>query len=412
MFDPHAARVLRVLSVAHTAVSRDAGRRRYYPLASLPSLDVHLVVPMRWYQFGRWRDADPAGDPGLTLHALPIRLARGGPAKWYMHWYPGLGHLVRSLKPQVLHLWEEPWGFVALQAAIWAWRRPETALVLEVDQNILKRLLPPFGLIRRFVLKHTTLILSRSDEATEVVRACGYRGPVHPISYGVDQAVFSARHDYDPPLGRALRIGYVGRLVEEKGLDDALAALALTQSPVVLDIMGEGPQEAALKARAAALGLTGRVTFSGWGSPADVSAFISRLDALVLLTRTTAAVREQFGRVIVEAQSCGVPVIGSTCGAIPDVIGCGGWVVGERDPAALARLLDRLASSPEQLQGQSAGALLNVADRFTFDSIATALLRAWRSAAALHHAPSVAEPGAKSLEIDTKAVVVNEVAGC
>ena len=102
---------------------------------------------------------------------------------------PGVGTNYRGLRPDVIHLWEEPWSFVALQAAL---LRRGAALVIEADQNILKRLPPPFETIRRFVLRRTGLVLSRSPDATAVVRACGFAGPVRPIGYGVDQAAVRA----------------------------------------------------------------------------------------------------------------------------------------------------------------------------------------------------------------------------
>ena len=364
---------LRVLSIAHTAVSREAGRLRYHPLAHDPSLDVHLIVPRRWHQFGRWMTADPGPDPGVTLHVMPIVLPRAGRARWYLHAYPGLGRLVRHLRPDVLHFWEEPWSVVAAQGA-WLAQRYRAGLVLEVDQNILKRLPTPFEQIRRSVLRQTSVVLARSDEAEAVVRACGYTGPVQAISYGVNRDVF--RPTARPPHP-SLRLGYVGRIVEEKGLDDVLDALAATPH-AELAIMGEGPQQQALEARIVAEGLAGRVRFEGWGPPAAVARFIGGLDALVLMTRTTQAVREQFGRVILEAQSCGVPVIGSTSGAIPSVLGTGGWVVPERDGAALATLLRSL--TPTAINARGAAGIANVEARFTYEVVAHSLAHAWRMA--------------------------------
>jgi glycosyltransferase involved in cell wall biosynthesis len=367
---------LRVLSIAHTAVSREAGRLRYHPLAGMPGVDVHLVVPSRWEQFGRVQDADPPTDPGITVHVLPIRLPRVRWLKWYLHFYPGLPALVRELKPDVIHLWEEPWSAVALQAA---WVKRDAALVMEVDQNILKRLPPPFETIRRYVLRRTSLVLSRSADATLVVRATGYQGAVSSIGYGVDQSRF---HPKPAPPARAegFRIGYVGRLVEEKGLDDALDALAASHKSVTLAIMGEGPYEERLRERATRLGLADRVTIQGWAAQDKVASFIQGIDALVLLTRTTRAVREQFGRVIVEAQSCGVPVIGSECGAIPNVIGDGGWVIPERAPAALAHLLEHLRHAPAEVAERAEAGRANVASRFTYDAVADQLARGWRTA--------------------------------
>ncbi len=373
-------RPLRIVSIAHPAVSSEAGRLRYRYLASRRDVELHLVLPAVWKEFGRTIVAEPPGETGFSAHVLPIRLPHAGPMHWYLHFYLGLRRLLRKLDPDVIHLWEEPWSIVALQAQ---WLRGRAALVLEVDQNILKRLPPPFEAVRKYVLGHTDHVLSRSPDATAVVRARGYRGPVTPIGYGVDLKTFSPslQSTAAPAPSTSFRIGYVGRLVEEKGLDDVLDALAMSKAPVCLDIMGEGPHEARLRQHVQKQGLSGRVTFRGWAPPAEVARFLKSLDALVLLTRTTKAVREQFGRVIIEAQACGVPVIGSTCGAIPDIVGDGGWIVPERDPASLSELLDTIAWDPAQLQAKGLAGRANVEARFTYEAVATAIETACRAAA-------------------------------
>ncbi|MGJ4927634.1 glycosyltransferase [Bradyrhizobium sp. HKCCYLS2038] len=371
------SRRLRIVSIAHPATSSEAGRLRYRYLASRPDVDLHLVMPEVWKEFGRTIKAAQADD-GFPIHRLPIRLPDAGPMKWYLHFYPALRRLLRELDPDVIHLWEEPWSVVALQAQL---LRGRAALVLEVDQNILKRLPPPFEAIRKFVLARTDHVLSRSPDATEVVRARGYAGPVTPIGYGVDLATFTPTDAPSTPSADApLRLGYVGRLVVEKGLDDALEALARSDAAVTLSVMGEGPHEAHLRRRADELGLHGRVDIRGWDAPAAVAAFLRSLDALVLLTRTTGAVREQFGRVIIEAQACGIPVIGSTCGAIPDVVGEGGWIVPEQDPDRLRQLLNELGADRSALTARSQAARANVLRRFTYEAVAGAIETACRAA--------------------------------
>ena len=351
----------------------------------MPDFEVHLLAPSRWREFGRGIVADPAVDPGVAMHIEPVYLQSLPGLKWYGHFYRGLGRIIKTVQPDVIHLWEEPWSIVALQAAR---LRGDAALVLEVDQNILKHLPPPFEAIRRYVLRRTDLVLSRSPDASEVVRACGFDGPARSIGYGVDQAVFRPEHDAEaapaPAEGRPLRLGYVGRLIEEKGLDDALVAMKLAQAPAELAIMGEGPYERQLRRRVLQLGLGAKVSFRGWGSATEVANFIGGCDVTLLLTRTTGAVREQFGRAIIESQACGVPVIGSTCGAIPDVVAEGGWIVPESDPAHLAELLGRLAADPGEIPSRGAAGLKNVAARFTYPAVAHALGAAWSEADVLN----------------------------
>ena len=368
-----------VLSIAHTGVQRDAGRLRYHPLGQRSDLEVHLVVPKRWFEFGRWYEADAPDDPGIHVHVLPIWFPRASLASWYLHFYPGLGSLIRKIKPDIIHLWEEPWSIVALQACA---LRKNAAYVLEVDQNIQKHLVFPFESLRRFVLRKTDHVLVRSSDATAVVRACGYTGPVTDLGYGVDQRTFSPvkkSDDSAPPMD-TLRLGYVGRLIEEKGIDDAIDALAKLPETVTLAIMGEGPYAGHMKARIKSLGLESRVTFQGWDSPKAVAEFIRSLDILVLLTRTTGSVREQFGRVILEAQSCGVPVLGSQCGSIPLVIGAGGWIVPEKSPLSIVQCIESILKNPNELRVCREAGLANIGLRFTFRVVAETLATVWRTA--------------------------------
>ena len=270
---------LRVVSVAHSAVGQKGGRQRYTPLLRQSDIDLHLVVPQNWREFGRSLVGEPAADPALQLHVLPILFPSAGPLNWYLHCYPGLPRLLRKVRPHVLHLWEEPWSIVALQAAL---TKRDAALILEVDQNILKTLPAPFETIRRFVLKKCAHVLARSPDAEAVVRASGYDGPVSMIGYGVDQHCFRP-DERAAPRGEGLRIGYVGKLVEEKGLDDVLDALARTQSMVSLALIGAGPHGVKLRARVERLGLTDRVSFRDWAAPHEVAEFMRGLDALDLV---------------------------------------------------------------------------------------------------------------------------------
>lgn len=366
---------IRVLSIAHGAVERDVGRRRYAPFSSFNDIEVHLMAPRRWKEFGRAVEADAPGDPGVKLRLEPICLPYVPGLNWYAHVYPRLRRVLRHLNPHVVHLWEEPWSAVAFEASV---LRSNAALVLEVDQNILKRLPQPFEAMRHHVLKRTTAVLSRSPDATVVVRACGFEGPVFPIGYGVDRDIFRPAKAAGT-RGR-LRVGYAGRLVEEKGLDDMLSAMALARAPVELSLMGDGPAREPLMRRAAHLGLTNRVKLRGRGGVDEVADHFRSVDVSVLVSRTTVSWREQFGRAIIESQACGVPVIGSGSGSIPNVIGRGGWIVPEREPRPLANLLDHLFANPGEIAARGQAGMVNVETRFTYEIIAAQLRSAWREA--------------------------------
>jgi glycosyltransferase involved in cell wall biosynthesis len=78
----------------------------------------------------------------------------------------------------------------------------------------------------------------------------------------------------------------------------------------------------------------------------QMPAMLAQADALVLPSRSTPVWQEQFGRVLVEAMACGVPVVGSDSGAIPEVVGNAGLIFPEGDALALTGRLHQLMASP------------------------------------------------------------------
>jgi glycosyltransferase involved in cell wall biosynthesis len=145
---------------------------------------------------------------------------------------------------------------------------------------------------------------------------------------------------------RPFTIGFAGRLVESKGLMDLLAAARALSAPVELLLIGDGPLRSQLEGQPIP-GSAVRV-LSGIGHDEMPRAY-SQLDVLVLPSHSTPTWKEQFGRVIVEALWCGVPVVGSDSGEIPWLIGLtgGGLVFGEGDRRALAERLVQLRESAE-----------------------------------------------------------------
>jgi glycosyltransferase involved in cell wall biosynthesis len=384
------SRRLKVLSIAHSAVNRTSGRLRYEALVDLrDDIDLTLVAPARYLEYGKPMKLDPHEGP-MDFRVEPVRLPYLPRVGWYLLHYPGLGRLIEELRPEVIHLWEEPWSLAGLQAILLRDRMaPRSAVLLETDQNILRRLPPPFEQIRRYTLRRVDLLIGRQDESLAVSRACGYAGPTAIVEYGVAPGVFGRQ---DRAAARAelgvdgFTIGYVGRIVPEKGLHDVLDAMAACAAPVTFVVVGAGADRDAVVAHARRLGLAERVRLLEPRQPAEVARVMNALDALVLMSRTTRSWKEQFGRVIMEAQACGVPVIGSDSGSIPGVVGPGGWVVAEGDAAALARLLARLAAAPDEVARAGAAGYAQANTRFSVATVAHALADAFVRAAASRRA--------------------------
>jgi glycosyltransferase involved in cell wall biosynthesis len=149
---------------------------------------------------------------------------------------------------------------------------------------------------------------------------------------------------------RPFTVGYAGRLVRAKGVDLLIAALRMNQAerPVRLLAVGEGPDLARLRGLAAKRLHPNTVIWRQGVAHEAMPACYREMDVLVLPSRTTRGWKEQFGRVAAEAMACGVPVIGSNSGFIPELMRTtgGGVTFAEGDARALAAALSRLANEP------------------------------------------------------------------
>ena len=168
-----------------------------------------------------------------------------------------------------------------------------------------------------------------------------------------------------------LVVGFGGRLVPEKGLDLLISAV-VKYSRFRLVILGDGPQRAGLQAAARRAGVADRVHFAGHVHSLEVPRWLPGLDVLALPSLTTRRWTEQFGRILVEAMACGVPVVASNAGEIPGVVGDGGIIVQEGDASALGTALEHLAKNPHARATLAARARTRAETMFSQERVATA----------------------------------------
>lgn len=171
--------------------------------------------------------------------------------------------------------------------------------------------------------------------------------------------------------GTRYRLGSLGRLVEKKGMDTLLRAVAmLTDEPweVELSIAGDGPLRRPLEALATELGLRGRVHFAGSLPHRAVAAWLGELDAFVLACRPDAkGDMDGIPVVLMEAMSQGVPVVSTRLSGIPELVidGQTGLLATPGDPADLAACIRQLLGSAELRTILAARALAHVRSEFS-----------------------------------------------
>ena len=318
---------MRVLTIAHNGVA--ASNRARSEALRHAGAEVTLLTPPWWFEEGR-RITARADVPWWRIGRTCF--TGNGTRHVYL---TGLFEALRATHPDVIDLYEEPFTLVALQTLLLRDRlAPHAALVFYSAVNVERRWRWPYRAIERFVI-------TRADGAhapnSDVPRILGARGfgekPVAVIPLGVDVDRFAAAQ---PMLLDGIprpRIGFIGRFEAVKGLDVLLHAFSRLKTPAELVLVGDGPQRPTKVGHR--IHVLAAVAFE------QIPSLLKAFDVLVLPSVTILPLhREQFGRVLAEAMAAGVPVIGSTSGAIPEVIGDAGLVVPERDPVALAEAIE------------------------------------------------------------------------
>jgi len=232
---------------------------------------------------------------------------------------------------------------------------------------------------RRVALEGADLFLAATDRARRCLLlegAAAERIEVSPP--GVDADRFAtARAALVPGTGAGTSPAPVivspGRLVWEKGHYDVMRALALLEPPVRLLIVGAGPERERLLRYATDLGVADRVEIRAVPH-AEMPAVFAGAACVVLASLPTPLWEEQFGMVLAEAMAAGVPVVASSSGAIPEVLGPGAALFAPGDWPELARLLRETLSDSGRAHDHDP----ELVRRYSLDAAAERLAAAYR----------------------------------
>jgi glycosyltransferase involved in cell wall biosynthesis len=364
---------MRVLRISHSGVVT-AWRERERELRSLGA-DLTLVAAARWEEGGSMVDYTAAGDNFV----VPVRTVGRHPNLFLYDPRP-LWRLLGSTRWSLIDMHEEPFGVAVAEVLLLRWlRAPRVPFVLTSAQNIEKRYPPPFRWFERWSLRRAAGAYTCNTEAGEILRNKGLRGELILLPLGVDIDRFRpARHE--PPSDR-LRVGFVGRLIPHKGVDVLLHAIALDDR-FTAEIFGAGPESESLAELAHRLGISDRVTFHGHVDEERIPEVYAEFDVLAVPSIPLPSWVEQFGRVVVEAQASGVPVIASASGALPDVVGDRGLLVPPNDARALRDGLSRFLDE-SGLWDRLRGSGIEGADQYSWKSVANTQMDLYRSTASV-----------------------------
>ena len=305
--------------------------------------EVTAVAPARLQGDLRHIELEPIADESCSVVRIDMRFGSHPHLRMY-------GSQLSSILRQrwdLVHLWEEPYVIAAGQVARGV--QAGVRFVPATFQNISKRYPIPTAFVERHVMKRADGWIAFGQTVRDALHGRpGYSDkPVRVLSPGVDTKTFRPDPIARARIRRGLGwesdqpvVGFAGRFVQEKGIDTLLHAFAHSTRRWNAVFVGGGPLAPALESLR--LQHPSRVRIVRDVGHDEMPTYLRAMDLLCAPSRTTARWREQFGRMLIEAMACGVPVVGSSSGEIPHVLADAGVVIPEDDDALWTETIDHV----------------------------------------------------------------------
>lgn len=287
---------------------------------------------------------------------------------------------VRQMQANVIHSHGRGALLYARLAAIFRTSLRHVHTVHRADGDPLKA--PAW--IQRRIIRHVSALVAVSVAARDAFLAPAVLSPsrVTVIPNGIDLSRFVPKSIRSCSPSGAPVLGTVSHLTADKDQATALRAFALLRSrfPAArLQVVGDGPEASRLRTLAQDLGISDGVDFLGLRS--DVPELLSRFDVLVHAART-----EGLGLAVLEAMACGVPVVATAVGGLPEIVQPGrtGWLVPAGDPLALSQTVVEVLTHPPHVQAIAREAARFVRDHFSRERMAADYRRLYNSVHSSH----------------------------
>lgn len=363
---------MRAVVVSHLYAD-PANRAKLRALAGL-GVTVTAVVPDHWTTGEGVSQSTGAGDDaGVQVTPVPVSGPSTDPAR--LQWNgAALRRVINDFRPDLVHVEEEPWSqpaALSLRAA----RRLGVPGVLSTAESLPRS----YTLGQRFRRERSLRLAAGVIGSNNLALALAIkRRPTVPHlslpHLGVTPPAPSPRA---PHTG--LSIGFVGRLVPERGLDLLFRACMGLAGKWTVTVVGTGPSQEELEGLAQRLGIAARISWMGALPRAAVDEIWPQLDCVVLPSRTTQRWVMTVGRAAIHAMAHGVAVVGTDSGALRELVGHGGRIVPEEDVPSLTTALQELYADRSLCERLGAAGRRRVMEEFSDAALAGKMLAFWRT---------------------------------
>lgn len=342
---------MNVLVVSHTYLT-PINRAKWDALKrSNPEYTITILTPDTWHG-GVYRKYSQSDNTSST-RCISLKAYKAGNELLYFFSPLPLAKLIRSIKPNIIHVEQGPSSLAYLQIMLTArlcglkpkqlfftwinWKEAETFKMRIWNASI-----------RKLNLTLSDGAIAGNHDAVKILHDNGFKKPVYVLpQLGVDM------HTFAPATTAPNKkiIGFVGRFVPEKGISmllNVFQKLAAEYPEWELLLVGAGPEETKIRAYITKNSLSHRV-FITQATHIDVAEHMRKMSIFVLPSYDTPYWREQFGHVLIEAMACKIAVLGSNAGEIPYVLAGAGSIFEQKNEASLLAELERLMQD-EQLR--------------------------------------------------------------
>lgn len=366
---------MRTVIVSHLYAD-PANRAKLRELAGL-GVTLAVAVPDRWASSDGLTQGTAWGDDA-GVRVVPIavrgRITDPGRLDWNAQ---SLRRLLTDFRPDLLHIEEEPWSHPAALGIRMA-RRLGMPSVLSTGESLPRSYTIGQRLRRERTLRQATGVIGTNQLALALATK---RRPALP-SLALPQLGVAP----PPAVPRAphpgLALGFLGRLVPERGLDLLFRACVGLAGKWTLTVVGTGPSQEELEGLAERLGIAARISWLGPLPRQAMDEIWPRLDCVVLPFRSTQRWVSGAGQAALHAMANGVAVVVSATGALPELVSDAGRIVPEEDVPSLATALQELYADRSECERLGAAGRRRLLEQFSDGAIAVKLLDFWRSLAA------------------------------
>jgi len=239
-------------------------------------------------------------------------------------------------------------------------------------EKVHKVLLP----LTRSIWRNASAVVALSQGLKDIALKAAPTQEIDIISNGIEIDHFYPATRVEKKQEEPLKLITVSRLLERKGIHHLLEAIAKPDPlPVTLTIVGTGSYEDELRKICTELGLNDRVKFTGFIRRDELPGHYRQHDVFALPSQT-----ESFGLVFAEAMSCGLPILGTFVGGIPELVRheTDGILVNPAQPGEIRESLEKMLNDPEKTIAMGIAARQRIEEKYSWRVIAEKYLECYQ----------------------------------